>query len=120
MNKKNYPNLHAAQVKTARAAPPKLAFGGVCKGDVSDFTTNTEARTSDTSQSLLDHRVKELRPPSILLDYDKLSRQWAVVRVDYNFCRLIPCWRQSSRLETSKNPGDFKSRASQSHKFRRF
>jgi DNA replication protein DnaC len=45
--------------------------------------TNTAAHTADTPQLLLDHRLKELRLPTILREYDKVVRQCAVEQVDY-------------------------------------
>ena len=44
---------------------------------------NTVAHTADTPQLLLEHHLKELRLPTILREYDKVARQCAVERLDY-------------------------------------
>ena len=45
--------------------------------------TNTSAHAADTPQLLLEHHLKELRMPTILREYDKVARQYAVEQVDY-------------------------------------
>ena len=44
---------------------------------------NTAAHTADTPQLLLEHHLKELRLPTILREYDRVARQCAVERLDY-------------------------------------
>jgi IstB-like ATP binding protein len=39
--------------------------------------------TADTPQVLLEHHLKQLRLPTFLREYDKVSRQCAAERVDY-------------------------------------
>jgi len=47
------------------------------------FEANTATHTTDTPQLLLEHRLKELRLPTILREYDKVARQCAVEQLDY-------------------------------------
>lgn len=50
---------------------------------MSNDTLNTATHTSDTPQLLLKHHLKELRPPTMLREYDHIARQCAVEQVDY-------------------------------------
>ena len=50
---------------------------------MSNDPSNTAVHTSDTSQLLLEHHLRELRLPTILREYDKVARQCAVEQVDY-------------------------------------
>jgi hypothetical protein len=46
-------------------------------------STNIVTHTADTLQLLLEHHLKELWPPTILREYDKVARQCAVEQLDY-------------------------------------
>jgi hypothetical protein len=53
----------------------ELACGSVRMSGAETSSTNSVTHTADTPQLLLEHHLKELRLPTILREYDKVSRQ---------------------------------------------
>src|SRR6516162_7726656 len=47
------------------------------------MSNTSNPATADTPQVLLEHHLKQLRLPSFLREYDKLSRQCAAEQADY-------------------------------------
>ena len=54
------------------------------------MSNTSNPATADTPQVLLEHHLKQLRLPSFLREYDKLSRQCAAEQADYPHYLLRP------------------------------